>query len=196
MKIRQTARHFAAKQALELPGVRDVAAAGLVRLHTRIFLAKADPDHRDERREHLDDLFAATIDAYLAALRTGCSEAEAREITHLQANIDFANHGWTEMMEIPIEELEQHVARHQRFFDDHDVSLTDPLGDFRPEGGLAEAPATPDRLADPAYRFAQAGYADDVYVEPDGNPSHDGEAPGVTDGEYEGSDPGGTDSRS
>ena len=70
MKIRQTARHFAAKQVLELPGVRDAAAAGLVRLHTRIFLANVDPDHRDERREHLDDLFAATIGSLRPATPT------------------------------------------------------------------------------------------------------------------------------
>ena len=167
MKIRQTTRHFAARKPLELPGVRDVAATGLVRLHTRIFLAKADPEHREDRRDQLTDLFASTIDAYLAALRTGFTEAEAREITHMQANIDFAIHRWSEMMEIPIDELDEHVVRYQQFFDAHGISLSDSLGAFRPPNGIAKAPATPGRLEDPAYQFAQAGYADDVYVESD-----------------------------
>jgi len=77
-----------------------VANDKLVDLHTSIFLNKADEDRREERRAHLDSFFDATMDTYVAALEAGFPEAEAREITHVQANFDFFNHGWTEMMEI------------------------------------------------------------------------------------------------
>lgn len=86
MKIRQTIRHFAAKKTLTLPVVGDVATEKLVDLHTRIFLERADADRREERREHLDAFFDATTDTYVAALDDGYPEAEAREITHTQAN--------------------------------------------------------------------------------------------------------------
>jgi len=89
MKIRQNVRHWAAKKALTTPVVGDVASDRLVDLHTSIFLNKADEDRREERRDHLDDFFDATIDTYVAALEAGFREAAAREITHVQANFDF-----------------------------------------------------------------------------------------------------------
>ena len=168
MKLRQNTRHFAARAALETPVVRSAARAGLVRLHTRIFLSKADPDQAEVRRSHLDALFDATVDSYLEALRAGYDEAEAREITHVQANFDFFNNGWTEMMEIPPEELEAHYERYESFFSTWGITIDDPLGEFRTEP-LPAAPATPENLDDPEHPHAEGGFADDVYVEgPDG----------------------------
>ena len=169
MKIRQNARHFASRKALETPVVRSVAVSGLVRLHTSVFLKKADPDHAAERKDHLDAFFEATMDTYLEALRAGYTEAEAREITHIQANFDFYNHGWTEMMEFPADELEEHYDRYCDFFESWDVTIADPLGAFEPEGGIPEASSTPKKLDDPVHPYAEGGFADDVYVEgPDG----------------------------
>ncbi|SIR66726.1 DUF6149 family protein [Natronorubrum thiooxidans] len=167
MKLRQNARHFASRKALETPVVRSVATSGLVRLHTKVFLDKADPAHRDERKPHLDGLFEATIDTYLRALQDGYSEAEAREITHIQANFDFYNHGWTEMMEFPADELEAHYDRYREFFEPWGITIDKPLGQFAPPTGLPEAPATPERLEDPTHPHAEGGFADDVYVETD-----------------------------
>lgn len=167
MKLRQNVRHWAAKKALTTPVVGDVAREKLVDLHTRIFLGKADEAHREARRDHLDDFFAATMDAYVAALEAGYTEAEAREITHVQGNFDFFNHGWTEMMEIPGDELEAHYRRYESFFTEHGITIDDPLGAFRPPGGIADAPATPEKLEEPEYENAIAGFADDVYVETD-----------------------------
>ena len=174
MKLRQNARHFATRQALRTPGLRSVAKRGLVSLHTKVFLDKADPDHREERRDHLDDLFAATVDTYRAALEAGYSEAEAREITHVQANFDFYNHGWTEMMEFPTDEVEAHYERHRDFFGAHGITIDDPLGEFRPESGIEEAPSTPERLDDPEHPHAEGGFADDVYVEDEDGDLHVG----------------------
>jgi hypothetical protein len=168
MKIKQSLRHWAAKKALTTPVVGSYATEKLVDLHTRIFLEKAEEDHREERRAHLDAFFDATMDTYVAALHSGYSEAEAREITHIQANFDFVVHGWTEMMEIPADELEAHFRRYEEFFTDHGITIDDPLGDFRPADGIPEAPATPERLANPEYENAIAGFADDVYVEREG----------------------------
>ena len=165
MKLRQNVRHWAAKKALTTPVVGDVAAEKLVDLHVRIFLGKADEDRREERRDHLEDFFDATMDAYVAALEAGYTEAEAREITHVQANFDFFNHGWTEMMEIPGDELEPHYRRYEEFFAEHGITIDDPLGEFRPADGVAEAPETPEKLERPEYENAIAGFADDVYVE-------------------------------
>jgi hypothetical protein len=165
MKIRQNPRHWAAMQALSTPGIRSVANYGLVKLHTRIFLGKADEDHREERREHLDAFFDATMDTYLAALQSGYDEAGAREITHVQANFDFYNHGWTEMMEIPVDELEDHYERYEEFFERYGITIDDPLGSFQPAGGIPEAPSTPERLEAPEHPHAEGGFADDVYVE-------------------------------
>ena len=167
MKIRQNIRHWAAKKALTTPVVGDVANDKLVDLHTSIFLNKADEDRREERRDHLDSFFDATMDTYVAALDAGFPEAEAREITHVQANFDFFNHGWTEMMEIPGDELEAHYRRYESFFTDYGITIDDPLGDFRPPEGIVDAPETPERLGSPEYENALAGFADDVYVETD-----------------------------
>ena len=167
MKIRQNIRHWAAKKALTTPVVGDVANDKQGAIHTSIFLNKADEDRREERREHLDDFFDATMDTYVAGLEAGLKEAEAREITHIQANFDFFNHGWTEMMEIPAEELEEHYRRYDSFFTEHGITIDDPLGEFRPAAGIADAPATPERLKTPEYENALAGFADDVYVETD-----------------------------
>jgi len=165
MKIRQNLRHWAAKKALTTPVVGDVANDKLVDLHTKIFLEKADEVHREDRRAHLDDFFDATMDTYVAALEAGFTEAKAREITHIQANFDFFNYGWTEMMEIPADEFEEHFRRYETFFKRHGISVDDPLGEFRPAGGIASAPETPEKRDGPAYENAIAGFADDVYVQ-------------------------------
>ena len=168
MKLKQNARHWAAKRALTTPVIGRYVNDKLVGLHTRIFSQKADEDRREERRGHLTDFFDATMDAYVAALRAGYPEAEAREITHVQANFQFFRQGWTEMMEIPAEELETHYRRYESFFTEHGIRIDEPLGSFRPADGITDAPATPDRLADPTYENAIAGFADDAYVETDG----------------------------
>ena len=167
MKIRQNVRHWAAKKSLTTPVVGNVVRNKLVDLHTSIFLDKADETHREERRDHLDDFFDATFDAYVEALETGFTEAQAREITHIQANFDFYNRGWTEMMEFPSDELETHYERYADFFRRHDITIDDPLGEFRPPEGIADAPATPEKLDDPEHPHAEGGFADDVYVEDD-----------------------------
>ena len=167
MKIRQNIRHWAAKKALTTPVVGDVANDKLVELHTSIFLNKADEERRDERRAHLDDFFDATMDTYVTALEAGFSEAKAREITHVQANFDFFNHGWTEMMEIPGDELEDHYRRYETFFSEHGITIDEPLGEFRPASGITSAPETPEKLETPEYENALAGFADDVYIETD-----------------------------
>jgi hypothetical protein len=105
------------------------------------------------------------MDTYLTALKEGLSEAEARELTHIQSNFDFYNHGWTEMMEFPSDELEPHYDRYREFFQRHGISIDAPLGEFRPEDGLADAPSTPEHLDDPEHPHAVGGFADDVYVE-------------------------------
>ncbi|QLH83269.1 DUF6149 family protein [Halosimplex pelagicum] len=169
MKIRQNVRHFAAKQALTLPVVGEKVNDRLVGMHTDIFAEKADAGRREERRDHLDDFFDATMDTYVAALEDGFPEAEAREITHVQANFDFYNHGWTEMMEFPSDELGDHYDRYRDFFERYGITIDDPLGEFAPENGVAEAPSTPEKLDDPEHPYAEGGFADDVYVEtPDG----------------------------
>jgi hypothetical protein len=173
MKLRQNVRHWAAKKALTTPVIGDIANDKLVDLHTRIFLEKADEPHRDDREAHLDDFFDATMDTYVAALEAGFTEAEAREITHIQANFDFFNHGWAEMMEFPADELEEHYRRYDDFFSRYDITIDDPLGAFRPPDGIADAPATPEALAEGEFENAVAGFADDVYVD-DGARLHKG----------------------
>jgi len=164
MKIHQNPRHWATKKAMTTPGLGSVVNYGLVKLHTRIFLGKADEARAEERRDHLDGFFDATMDAYVAALDEGFSEAEAREITHIQANFDFYNHGWTEMMEFPSDELKVHYERYEDFFERYDISIDDPLGQFR-TGEIPDAPSTPEKLENPEHPHAEGGFADDVYVE-------------------------------
>ena len=165
MKIKQSVKHWAAKQSLTAPVVGDMVADRLVELHTNVFLDWADEDRQAERRERLEAFFDATMDTYVAALEEGYPEAEAREITHAQANFDFYNHGWTEMMEFPVEEVETHYDRYGTFFETHGITIDDPLGEFGPEGGLPDAPSTPEKLDDPEHPHAIGGFADDVYVE-------------------------------
>lgn len=167
MKIRQNIRHWAAKRALTTPVIGGIVREKLVDLHTKIFLGRADDDHAGDRRDHLDAFFDATMDTYLAALQAGYSEAAAREITHIQANFDFFNHGWIEMMEFPPEELDQHYDRYHEFFETYDISIENPLGDFRP-ADLPTAPSTPAKLDVSEHPYAEGGFADDVYVERDG----------------------------
>ncbi|WP_254272142.1 DUF6149 family protein [Haloarcula marina] len=165
MKLRQNVKHFAAKQALTLPVVGEQVNDWLVDLHTNVFAKKADDDRAEERRPHLDDFFDATMDTYVAALDAGFPEAEAREITHVQANFDFYNHGWTEMMEFPSDELEAHYERYAAFFERYDITIDDPLGTFRPADGITAAPSTPEKLENPEHPHAEGGFADDAYVE-------------------------------
>jgi len=168
MKIRQNVRHWASKKALTTPVVGGKVNDWLVDLHTRVFLKRADEGRGEERRAHLDAFFDCTMDTYLAALRAGYTEAEAREITHVQANFDFYNHGWTEMMEFPAEEIEDHYERYRDFFEAHGITIDDPLGAFR-DREIPAAPSTPEKLDDPEHPHAAGGFADDVYVEgPDG----------------------------
>ena len=164
MKLKQNIRHFAAKKALTMPIVGDIATEKLVDLHVRVFGEKADPEHREEREPHMEAFFDCTFDTYVRALETGFTEAEAREITHIQANFDFYNHGWTEMMEFPVEELEDHYERYASFFERYAIDIADPLGDFRTRE-VPDAPSTPERLDDPEHPHAEGGFADDVYVE-------------------------------
>ncbi|MFT4945899.1 MAG: hypothetical protein ACI8TL_000127 [Natronomonas sp.] len=169
MKIRQNVRHWASKQALTMPVVGNIVEDRLVDMHTDIFLDRAEADEREARRDHLHDFFEATMDTYVAALDAGHAEADAREITHIQANFDFYNHGWTEMMEFPVAELGEHYDRYEAFFGTHGITIDDPLGNFRPANGVADAPSTPAKLDEPEHPYAEGGFADDVYVEgPDG----------------------------
>jgi hypothetical protein len=139
MKLRQNLRHWAAKKALTTPVIGEFATEKLVDMHTGIFLGKADEARREERRAHLDAFFDATMDSYVAALEAGYPEAEAREITHVQSNFDF--------------------------FTSHGITIDDPLGEFTPADGIPAAPKTLEKLADPEYANAIAGFADDAYVE-------------------------------
>ena len=174
MKIRQNIRHWAAKAALTTPVVGDLARDKLVDLHVRVFGDWAAEGRRKEREPHLEAFFERSFDAYVAALDAGYTEAEAREVTHLQANFDFYNHGWTEMMEFPTDEVEAHYERHRDFFGAHGITIDDPLGEFRPESGIEEAPSTPERLDDPEHPHAEGGFADDVYVEDEDGDLHVG----------------------
>ncbi|SDY40606.1 DUF6149 family protein [Halobellus clavatus] len=178
MKLRQNIRHFAAKKALTMPVVGDIATDKLVDLHVRVFGEKADPSHREEREPHMAAFFECTFDTYVRALEEGFSEAEAREITHIQANFDFYNHGWTEMMEFPAEELEEHYERYEAFFERYDIDIANPLGDFHTQE-IPAADSTPERLEEPEHPHAVGGFADDVYVEDDDGEIHVGgqEAP-------------------
>jgi hypothetical protein len=191
MKIRQNIRHFAAKKALTMPVVGDVAREKLVDLHVEVFGRKADPDRREEREPRMEAFFDRTFDTYVDALDEGFEEAAAREITHVQANFDFYNHGWTEMMEFPSDELQAHYDRYEDFFERHDITIADPLGEYD-TGDIPDAPSTPENLDDPEHPHAVGGFADDVYVEgPDGELRVGGQdepddvdvsaAPGVTE---------------
>lgn len=165
MKIRQNVRHFAAKQALTMPVVGEKTRSKLVDLHVNVFGKRAEEGRREEREAHMEAFFDRTMDSYLAALDAGFPEAEAREITHVQANFDFYNHGWTEMMEFPADELEEHYERYEQFFEAHGITIDDPLGEFG--GDIPTAPTTLEKLDNPEHPHAAEGFADDVYVETD-----------------------------
>ncbi len=191
VKIRQNVRHFAAKQALTLPVVGPRVREKLVDLHADVFGQKAADGHREEREPRMEAFFDDAFDTYVAALEAGYPEAEAREITHVQANFDFYNHGWTEMMEFPADELGAHHERYESFFDAHAITIDDPLGEFR-RVSVPDAPSTPERLDEPKHPYAEGGFADDVYVEtadgevvvggqPEPADVDPGDAPGVED---------------
>ena len=165
MKIRQNVRHWASKRALTMPVVGEKVSDWLVDLHTRVFLDRAAEGRAEERREHLEAFFEVTIAIYVAALEAGYPEAEAREITHVLANFDFYNHGWTEMMEFPTDEVEAHYDRYADFFEAHGITIDAPMGEFRSPEGIPAAPSTPEKLDDPEHPHAEGGFADDVYVE-------------------------------
>jgi hypothetical protein len=147
-----------------MPIIGDIATEKLVDLHVSIFAKKADPEYREEREPHLETFFDCTFETYVRALEEGFTEAEAREITHIQANFDFYNHGWTEMMEFPTDELESHYERYESFFTRYNIDIANPLGDFRTQE-ITAASATPERLDNPEHPHAEGGFADDVYVE-------------------------------
>jgi hypothetical protein len=102
------------------------------------------------------------------------------------------------MMEIPTDEVEAHYDRYADFFERYDITIADPLGDFRTRE-IPAAPSTPEKLDDPEHPHAVGGFADDVYVEgPDGElvvggnatePDDDevdvNAAPGMQDGDEE-----------
>ncbi len=165
MKIRQTVQHFAAKKALTLPLVGEKVRAKLVEMHTRIFLERASEERRDERRAHLDAFFEATMDIYLAALDDGFTEAEAREITHILANVELYRLGWVEMLELPASEIAEDFCRYEAFFEAHAITPERPLGTFEPETDIPEAPATPELREQGESPFAEAGYGGALYVE-------------------------------
>lgn len=164
MKIRQNIRHFAARKALQAPVLGDIVSDKLVSLHTKVFLERAPSEQAEERRERLEEFFDASMDAYITALHEDYSEAEAREMTHIMANLEFYRKGWTEMMEFPVHEVEDHFERHSDFFSAHGVSTEEPLGEFAPKT-LPSAPSTPEKLSDPVHPYAEQGHSDDVYVE-------------------------------
>lgn len=155
---------MAAKQSLTLPWVGEKVRAKLVSFHVDHFLGRAPEPARVEREERLEAFFDATMDAYLEALDAGFPEAKAREITHLQANMEFLRLGWTEMMEIPPDEMEPNMDRYGTFFQAHGITLDDPLGAFGPEEGL---PSAPRGEGDGRAPHAESGYAEDTFVEDD-----------------------------
>lgn len=164
MRLVQSWRNYAAQVLLEadLPLVTPLVRRRLVAIHTDFFVEQSDRDG-ETRRGHLRALFDATVDVYLRALAEGYPEAQAREITHIQASWDFLARGWAELAEFPADEREAYYERYADFYDRHDCSPSDPLGEFAPEGGLPSAPATPDRL-NGEYPLAAPGLADGVYV--------------------------------
>jgi hypothetical protein len=73
------------------------------------------------------------------------------------------------MMGLPTAEIEPHYERYREFFETYDITIDDPLGEFRPTERLPDAPSTPANLDAPEQPHAEGGFADDVYVEgPDG----------------------------
>ena len=71
------------------------------------------------------------------------------------------------MMGSPADEVAEPYGRYEAFFAAHGITIDDPLGEFRPAAGVADAPSTPGKLDDPEHPHAEGGFADDVYVETD-----------------------------
>ncbi len=164
MRLHQTWRNYLTQVLLErnIPLVSSRVRTWLVDLHADFFVERSERDPA-AREPHLRALFDTAIDVYLRALREGYPEAEAREITHIQASWDFQNHGWGELIEFPPEEREAYHERYREFYDRYDASPENPFGTFAPRDGLPSAPETPERL-DGNYPFAAPGLTDDVYV--------------------------------
>lgn len=164
MRLYQTWKNYAAQVVLEreLPVVSSVVRDRLVDLHTEFFVEHSERDG-EKRRDRLDGLFDRTLDMYVAALREGYPEAEAREITHIVAAWEFMNQGWGELLEIPPAETDDYYERYAPFFRRYGITPEEPLGEFTPSGGLPDAPETRERM-NGDYPFAEAGLADDVYV--------------------------------
>jgi len=66
-------------------------------------------------------------------------------------------------MELLINKRTAYRERYADFYDRHGCSPDDPLSEFAPEGGLPEAPTTPDR-PDDDQPMAAPDLADGVYV--------------------------------
>lgn len=164
MRLVQTWKDYVAQVVLEadLPAVTPLFRRRLVAIHTDFFVERSERDG-EARREHLRAVFDAVIDVYLRALAEGYPEAQAREITHIQVSWDFLAHGWADLAEFPAGEREAYYERYAGFYDRHGCSPAEPLGEFAPDGGLPEAPATPDRL-EGEYPLAAPGLTDGVYV--------------------------------
>jgi hypothetical protein len=163
VRLYQTWKNYVAHVGLGVPGVRQLVRKRIVDYHTAFFVEQSARDG-EAREPHLRALFDASVDVYERALAEGYPEAQAREITHIQATLDFHEHGWAELMEFPPGEIQTHFDRYRRFFERHDCTIEDPLGEFAPEYGLPYAPETPDALDDSEFPFAESGLADDVYV--------------------------------
>lgn len=163
MRLHQTWKNHLSAVVLsrDIPVVTARLRSWLVTVHTDFFVEHSETDG-EARRRHLQALFEVALDAYRSALREGYPEAEAREITHVQATWDFQNHGWGDLVEFPPGERDTYHERYRGFFDRHDASPEDPFGDFAP-AGLPDAPATPARM-DGDYPLANPSFTDDVYV--------------------------------
>ncbi|GAB7013983.1 DUF6149 family protein [Halolamina salina] len=164
MRLHQSWKNYATQLLLEreIPLVTDWTRSWLVDLHADFFVEHSEQDGT-ARRPLFDALFDAAIDVYLAALREGYPEAQAREITHIQGSWTFIRHGWGELIEFPPDESAAYYERYEAFYDRHDCSPKDPFGEFAPADGLPDAPETPERL-NGDYPFAASGLDDGVYV--------------------------------
>jgi hypothetical protein len=194
MRLYQTWRNDAARHLLkrDVPLVTALVRSKLVDLHTEFFVEASERDG-ELRRPRLRSFFRASMDVYERALAEGYPEAEAREITHVQAAWEFGNMGWGEILEFPPREREEYFERYRGFFERHGASPEDPLGEFAPPSGLPAAPETPERMAG-EFPFAEAGLADGVYVHAPADEVRlrgDGEAGGESGEGTGAADPGG-----
>ena len=165
MRVRQNVRHWAGKEALTTPVVGDVAVDRLVDLHTSIFLNRADEDRREERRDHLDDFFRATMDAYVDALEAGVQRGDGPRDDTRSSELRLFHPRLDGDDGDPGRRTRDALSPVRGVFFDRGITIDDLLGEFRPVGGVAPASATPERSTGSAYEHAVAGFADDVYVE-------------------------------